>query len=253
VQPVLDKHCISCHNPEDAPKGLDLTGDYTDYFSVSYDCLARENQGDRNYHNVRAVSDQLRGSPYVSWIPTYNGQEQNVLDNKPLSWGSPQSKLADVVISGHPDDDGKARIQLNSAERRRILAWIDLNVPYYGSTETAYPRNKGCRRIYPEMLDKLLKDVAQRRCSQCHDNGKLPLREWTRIGNPQYNNFLRAPLAKAAGGSGKCGVAVFADTNDPDYQSILSSFEPIKEMLATTPRLDMPGGRPSTDVPRVCK
>ena len=62
VQPVLDQYCVKCHNPVDAPKRLDLSGGKTDFFNVSYDCLARENQGGR-------------GSPYVNWIPTYNGQE----------------------------------------------------------------------------------------------------------------------------------------------------------------------------------
>ena len=240
VQPVLNQHCAGCHNPIDAPKGIDLTGGKTDFFNVSYDVLARENQG-RN------------GSPYISWIPTYNGHEQNILEVSPMAWGTPQSKLAEVVLSGHPDEDGQPRIQLDDKGRRRILAWIDLNVPYYGSSETAYPENVGCRRLYPENLDKVLAGVAERRCSQCHDKGTPPRRVWTRITEPELNNFLLAPLAKAAGGSEKCGTAVFADTSDPDYRTILATFGPIAEMLKQTPRLDMPGGRPAPDVCRDCQ
>jgi hypothetical protein len=41
VQPVLDAHCVKCHNPVDAPKRIDLTGGKTDFFNVSYECLAR--------------------------------------------------------------------------------------------------------------------------------------------------------------------------------------------------------------------
>ena len=74
VQPVLDKYCVSCHDAVDAPHGIDLTGDKTDFFNVSYDVLARENQGDR-------------GSPFVNWIPTYNGQEWNILESPAENMG----------------------------------------------------------------------------------------------------------------------------------------------------------------------
>ncbi len=240
VQPVLDEHCTECHNPIDAPNRIDLTGGKTDYFNVSYDVLARENQG-------------RLGSPYVNWIPTYNGQEWNILEVQPKAWGSHQSRLADVVLSGHPDEDGKPRIDLDDAGRRRIFAWIDLNVPYYGSSETAYPEMTGCRRIYPEKLDQVLADVAARRCAECHADGRVPRREWTRVTEPELNPFLLAPLAKAAGGSERCGKPVFADKDDPDYRAILAALRPSESLLATTPRIDMPGGRPSSQVSRSCR
>jgi hypothetical protein len=240
VQPILDKHCAECHNPVDSPGGLDLTAGKTDYFNVSYDVLARDNQGPK-------------GSPYVNWIPTYNGQEQNILEVTPLAWGSPQSKLAEVVLSGHPDSDGKPRFQLDEKSRRRILAWIDLNVPYYGTSETAYPDNIGCRRICPEDLDNVLAEVAKRRCSQCHQDGKIPRRVWTRITEPELNNFLLAPLAKSAGGAEKCKKVIFADTSDRDYQAILKTFRPVMKTLKQTPRMDMPAGRPAPNVSRVCQ
>lgn len=240
VQPVLDKHCAECHNPIDSPQRIDLTAGKTDFFNVSYECLARENQGGG-------------GSPYVSWIPTYNGHEQNILKIQPKVWGSPASKLAEVVLSGHPDKDGKSRVQMDDVSRRRILAWIDLNVPYYGSSETAYPEKPGCRQIMPKDLQRALADVAQRRCAECHAQGKFPRREWVRITEPEFNPFLVAPLAKSAGGSEKCGRAVFASKQDPDYQAILATFKPVEAMLKARPRMDMPGAKPAPDVCRVCQ
>jgi hypothetical protein len=186
----------------------------------------------------------------VSWIPTYNGHEQNILEITPKAWGSPQSRLADVVLSGHPDGDGTKRFEMDETSRRRILAWIDLNVPYYGSSETAYPDLTGCRRVYPKKLDAVLGDVAKRRCSGCHDGGKIPRRIWTRVTEPEYNDFMLAPLAKEAGGSGRCGEEVFTTKDDPDYKAILKTFGAVNEMLKKTPRMDMPGGRPA---PEVCR
>lgn len=240
VQPVLDKHCVKCHDSVDPPNRIDLSGGKTDFFNVSYDVLARENQGPR-------------GTKYVNWIPTYNGQEQNILLVQPKFWGSPQSKLAEVVLSGHPDEDGKPRFEMDELSRRRILAWIDLNVPYYGTSETAYPEKLGCRQILPPGLEKTLADVAARRCAECHAGGKIPRREWVRITEPALNPFLIAPLAKTAGGSEKCGKAVFKDKDDPDYRAILGLFQPIEAMLKERPRMDMPGGVPSPAVSRSCQ
>jgi hypothetical protein len=66
------------------------------------------------------------------------------------------------------------------------------------------------------------------------------------------NSFLLAPLAKSGGGSGACGKAVFQDTNDPDYQAILKTFEPVAQALKATPRTDMPGAVAAACVDRSC-
>ncbi len=223
VQPVLDRNCVCCHGGVAPPKGLDLTGEVTDWFNVSYDNL-------------------IRG--YVSWIDTRNGQEANILQIAPLTWGSPASKLAKVLISGHPGPDGKLRIRLQAAEMRRILAWIDLNVPYYGTYEMAYPSNEGGRRIYPERLEAVLADVSRRRCAVCHASG-IPSRGFVRLTDPEMNDFLLAPLAKAAGGRESCGKPVFSSKSDLDYLALLATFEPVRAMLAARPRMDMPGAKPA--------
>ena len=235
VQPVLDKYCVRCHNADDAPKGLDLSGDMTDFFNVSYEHLARQGKPGQN--------------PYTSWIPTYNGQEANILRIEPRSWGSPVSKLAQVVITGHPDADGVKRLKdMDDISRRRIYAWIDLNVPYYPTSLSNYYDLQGCRRMYPAGLDAAIRDVASRRCASCHKADRKRT-QWLRVGHPEKNNFLTAPLAKKHGGTEKCGKAVFASTQDPDYQKILKTFEPLAEQLSKKPRMDMIELK---DVPEVC-
>ena len=47
VQPILNRHCVSCHGGEkDIAAGLDLTGGWTEHFSISYENLVsrRESQ-----------------------------------------------------------------------------------------------------------------------------------------------------------------------------------------------------------------
>jgi hypothetical protein len=221
---------------------VDLCGDATDFFNVSYEVLAR---------GRKRAGEAEWDSPYVSWIPTYNGMEQNILEIAPKAWGSPRSRLADLLLSGHPDTGGAPRVKMEAGEIRRVLAWIDLNVPYYGTSETTHPETAGCRRIYPAELDKVLTDVARRRCAECHDGGKIPRPFWTRLQNPHLNSFLLAPLAQEAGGSGACGKPVFASTADPDYQAIISLFAPVLADLRARPRTDMAGAKPA-EVDRSC-
>ena len=242
VQPILDANCTPCHSGPTPPGKVDLSGDKTDFFNVSYEWLAR---------GRKRSGEAEWDSPYVNWIPTYNGMEQNILEVTPKAWGSPRSLLSDLLLRGHPDTNGAPRLKLDSHEIRRILTWIDLNVPYYGTSETAYPEKRGCRQMYPADLDKTLTDVAQRRCVECHRDGQIPRPFWTRITNPQLNNFLLAPLPTSAGGSGACGRAVFQDSDDPDYQAILRTFDAILAQLRERPRMDMPGATPAA-VDRNC-
>jgi len=240
VQPVLDRHCVECHSGVAPPKGVDLAGDMTDFFNVSYETLAREGRPGQN--------------PYTKWIPTYNGQEANILVIKPKSWGSPASKLARIIQTGHPDENGKPRVKLSDIERRRIYAWIDLNVPYYGTSVSNYYQRTGCRRMVPDDFEGVFRNVAAKRCASCHgadDKGNIsvPRKEWLRIDNPHLNDFLLAPLAKKAGGTEKCGKPVFDSTQDPDYQAILQTFEPLHQMLRNRPRMDMPTAQPGGPCP----
>jgi hypothetical protein len=245
VQPVLDKHCIKCHNAKQHPKGVDLSGARTDFFNVSYDVLTRT--GTKWADHPEQHGGAQPNPPWVSWISTANGSESNIRKIAPRQWGSPASKLATQILAGHPDKNGKPRIKMTDADRLRIFAWIDLNIPYYGEARTNYPKRMGCRRMLPPTLGKVLADVAKRRCASCHKGGKIPRTFYTRATNVADNTFLLAPLAKAAGGSQACGQAVFKTKNDPDYQAIIKTFTPITEMLKAKPRMDMPGGPTAWD------
>jgi hypothetical protein len=222
VQPVLDQYCVECHNAVTPEGGVDLSGDLTDFFNVSYETLARQGEPGAN--------------PYTKWIPTFNGQEANILQVRPGYWGSPASRLADLVLSGHPDADGQPRVAVHPTGQRRIFMWIDLNVPYYGTSASNNNDLIGCRQMRPDNLDQVLQDVFARRCTSCHAAPQVP---YVRITNVQHNAFLHAPLARAAGGAERCGTPVFASPDDLDYQAILRTFTQLQPLIQTSPRADM--------------
>jgi hypothetical protein len=215
VQPVLNQHCVKCHSGDTPKAKLDLCGDRTDYFNVAYEHLARQGTQAEHGNDAHGGMAHFGKNPYTSWIPTFNGCESNILQVEPKSWGSPVSKLAEVVISGHPGADGKNRVQLTAAERLKILMWIDLDVPFYGTSQSLQPDLRGCRKIVPPNLDETLKEVAGRRGIE------LPRTFYVRLDNPERNPFLAVPLAKGQ----------FTSKDDPDYQRILSCFNGVQDML----------------------
>ena len=107
VQPVLDKHCVSCHGPEKREGKLDLSGELTVFFNRSYEELI-----DKGI--VRGFNEWSRDPSDAYAQPAY-------------SRGSHLSKLIQVLRSEHYE------VKLSKAEFVRLVTWVDLNLPYYGS------------------------------------------------------------------------------------------------------------------------
>ena len=126
VQPIFDRHCISCHDfDKEAGKSLILAGDRNPYFNASYVDL-----------HVKKQLACIGGGP---------AQLQQA-----YAWGSHKSNLVKVLEEGHK------HISLTEEEMETIYTWIDLNGVYYPQYESAYPDNPAGRSpLTLEQLDKL--------------------------------------------------------------------------------------------------
>ena len=115
VQPVLDRHCMACHDfgKPGAAKVI-LAGDRDLVFNASYNELWRRGL-------IRVV-----GAGPVTTQPAY-------------SWGAHASRVVQVLRAGHHN------AKLSPEEWDRLATWIDLNAPYYPSFATAYPGGLGGR------------------------------------------------------------------------------------------------------------
>jgi len=243
VQPIFDKHCLKCHGREKPAAGLELSGDKTDFFNVSYENLVRKGTPAEDF--MMGGTAKKFDNEYTKWIPTYNGQEANILQIDPGEWGAKASVLGQLIESGHKNRKGRPRIQLTDLEKLKIYMWMDLNVPYYGGSNSNYQVNRGCRQQIPTGFIGAFKDIASRRCVSCHHQKdslsvfSYPEQFALRIDNPQLNPILLAPLNPESGGTGKCDKIIFKNKKDKDYRKLMQIFAGLQKDLADRPRMDM--------------
>lgn len=235
VQPILDAHCVKCHNYETRSGGVVLVGDYgarrgTKRFMQSYWTLLLRrqiNDGNNHYGNL-----------------------------PPHTIGSGASPLIAKIRQGHHG------VALSETEYRTVWNWVETGTPFAGTYAsllvTTGPTTGGGAS-----------QVIAKRCVSCHNQPgrKLPTDlygvkpHYYRVipegaeryaypllyneSHPEQSLALLAPLAKEAGGYGICPGPVFKDTSDPDYQKMLAALRPPGEYLQTAVLYHMPGFRPN--------
>ena len=166
-----------------------------------------------------------------------DGRNEPIGNRAPRTIGSSASRLMRLIDGSHYD------AKLSDEERKTVRLWIDASAPYAGTYASL-----GCG-VYPVRLPM---PVLMARCISCHgqDKGKLTLDGYRveaacNLDRPEKSLLVRAPLAKAAGGLGICQGAVFADTEDADYQKLVEAIRIAGGELAAGKRFDMPGFRPN--------
>jgi hypothetical protein len=63
--------------------------------------------------------------------------------------------------------------------------------------------------------------------------------DWIDLREPARSLFLSAPLAREAGGSGKCGQVVYQDASDADYRAVLAVVADAVQKAWAQPRRDV--------------
>ncbi|MDP6635059.1 MAG: DUF1080 domain-containing protein [Phycisphaerae bacterium] len=226
VQPVLDKHCIKCHSGATPAKGIDLSGDKTQFYSMSYQSLV------------------FKG--YVAYYYINPGPTGNF---PAFGTGSWVSKLTKIIESKHlsTSKDHKP-VNVDDQGRRRIYAWIDANVPYYSTWDMSRPHSTGGRdattipaaegkgRPKPAPWVNKLKKICAEKKVRVDARG-------LNFTNPQWTPDFVKLLAKSAGGAADDKKARFKSTKDPDYRAILKVLMEAKSTLLAYPRIDMPGAK----------
>lgn len=222
IQPILDRHCVACHQPDRREGNIDLTGDHTSRYSMSYWTI--------RLHNL--VSD---------------GRNEPRGNRPPYSYGSAASRLMKLIDGSHYG------AKLSPLEVKTVRLWIETSACYPGTYAAL-----GCGS-YPVQLP--WGELGQR-CGSCHIGeiqtaegprkslifrGAFPgvAEPLSNLDRPEKSYILLAPLAKTAGGLELCGKPIFPNTDDPLYKKTLAAIQNAHQQLQEGKRFDMPGFRPN--------
>ena len=256
VQPVLDRACVKCHNPDVRNAGLDLCGDRGPMYSMGYLGL-------------------------LLWGQVLDGRNLAESDWPPYARGSGGSPLMRKIDGTHHG------VKVSARDRRMIMQWLDASAPYAGTYAALgcgfVGGSKSLRPYNPtggRAVNWPAQDVVRKRCWTCHAtpgtigdgtpirfhkkddprnrrSGRFSRHIIFNLTRPEKSLYLMAPLAKEAGGLGLCtdaqGKAVFASTDDPDYKKLLALVADAKSILDADPRFDMPNFCPNPEYIREMK
>ena len=108
VQPVLDRHCVRCHDGQTAPgrSKLALTGEPAGNFT-------------RSYQNLK---------PHLRWYE-WGGASISQIATQPGRIGADASPLAAILDNA----THRPQVRWTDTDRRQLYLWLDANVPFYGT------------------------------------------------------------------------------------------------------------------------
>jgi hypothetical protein len=260
IQPILDRHCLACHDYDRREDGVILSGDRGPAYSHSYFALTARSQ----------IADGR--NLYVSNYP-------------PRALGSSASGLMSKLGPSHHG------VRVSLLERKTIRLWIETGAPYPGTYAALgsgmigeYAQNRIIRPDLDWPSTHAASEAIRRRCGFCHTGGRsLPLTvsdeitgpPWQFMGprdarrhfsrhllynltRPDQSLILLAPLSRDEGGYEACRrdeevARVFETTGDPDYQAILAAVRDAGRYLDRIRRFDMPGFHPRSEWVREMK
>ncbi len=125
VQPVLDEHCVECHNDRQKDGGLDLRGELTDLFTVSYESLVNKNV----MPLIRELQPRTGNAHYLpaKRVGSHNSRLAMIVTKGELTPPGTNDQYRQRMLAAH------AELDLGPAEILRITNFIDTNAQFYGT------------------------------------------------------------------------------------------------------------------------
>ena len=139
--------------------------------------------------------------------------------------------LAGMLLEGHPDKDGKPRVQLDPASLQRIVNWLDLNVQFYGD----YSFNRIEDQPPTPAGEQALRNAIANRFGA--DLSAQPYAALVNVALPAESRILKAPLSEKSGGWGQISDG-WTSTKEPAYLEML---ELIRASITPREHLDKAG------------
>ncbi|NQT86131.1 hypothetical protein HQ560_05160, partial [bacterium] len=253
IQPILDKHCVKCHDVEQH-------GTYTEGEG------AEEKPCGPLAGGISLASDRgpIFSHAYanLTMLAQFTDGRDGNSNKAPRTIGTGASPLMGKISSGK-----HYGVKVTPRERDIVRLWIDSSAVYagtYAALGTGMARGKPA---IPKMCNEChKKDELQRRYPGLGGGGQaygnpmtVRFNEQTlqNLSRPEYSRIVLAPLSKEVGGYGICeeksGQPVFTSRKAQAFQSLLAAIEKNKDQLDRIKRFDMPDFVPSKNYLREMK
>jgi hypothetical protein len=164
VQPILDKHCVSCHGADSPKAGLDFTAREIGGFAQSYRTMhglapddptpvkymkwhlvlhpearhasyVAERKGNGEYpDNDRAsgkIIRQMEENEYPGMLVSISNRHSRSEITQPYQFGSNKSKLIRQLLDD--PDHRKVKAKMTREEWLTLVTWVDYNAPYHST------------------------------------------------------------------------------------------------------------------------
>lgn len=202
VQPVLDKHCLGCHDFDGkGAKKVILAGDKGFGFNASY--------------------AELQSKGYTGAIGAGPAGHMPA-----KTWGSHTSPLIKMLKKGHPSSPTvsarRADVRLDKESMDRLVTWIDLNAPYY-------PTGYSARNGPPPGRNPLSREQSKR------------LYKLTGLTENALHKADLFTGPKVSFDRPRLSPCLDLTANPADHAEALAIIQSGKDSLAQRPRADMPG------------
>jgi len=132
IQPIFDKHCVTCHAEEKPAGNLNLAGTRTHIYNVSYEQLMRRDVIGRqaNENDVRTGDTEYK-PPY--YYGAYSSILAAMFDTFTPRFGAFGDKAENMAQRLSGLRDHHKDIKLSAHEKRQIYSWLDTSCQYYPS------------------------------------------------------------------------------------------------------------------------
>ncbi|MHB8899882.1 MAG: HzsA-related protein [Thermoguttaceae bacterium] len=194
VQPVLDRYCIGCHGLAETAGKVDLLG--------TLESSDEKIAGAFRQLLASTAYGSLTGGP--GWVAIAQYRDETWY-SRPKDYFAQAGTLATLLRKDH------AGVRLDPESRQRIVDWLDLNAPFYGT----YSWNKDeWRRFDPEGVEALRKHVGETLGGELAGQ---PIAALVNVAMFEESRILKAPLATAAGGWGQIETGGWTSTDESGY------------------------------------
>lgn len=122
IQPILDRHCVSCHGGDEANPKRDAQG----RFNLTAERIDPTDQQYARRAFTRSYQTLTHGGKMTQMVNWFHPQGRPQM-LPPYSAGSTQSQIMNYLESSHYG------VQVSDSEKRLFACWIDLGVPFCGS------------------------------------------------------------------------------------------------------------------------